>query len=583
MSKNRIAPLLIAVVMLFGLVPSVAAETTVYAAVSYGEDYLTAGTLTAEVGVSEIGAAANRGFIAALLYCAADGGVIDFSAKKLETSLYNEAYGIYSAKASFQLEIPADVTEGQYAKAIVLDGVTLAPIAVSGGTIECVDNAETAYDGIFERYYTLDGADGSIAVDGSSVSVAAEGTPLRLKDMAEGYVAFENSENPKNRLCNKSGAAGCRIYGFGGESMLWKLVSAGEEYYVQSYDGGYLAVEGGEAVIGQEPYPFKLNFVRESGFTLMTSLEGFRLLPEDTRQRVIEICTSVGAEIFPNGTNQNSILDSAEMKFKELYADREGLTPEEQRDKILEIMQTPPSYNTGVTDEISSVTIENLPGGGAEISKSGVQQETLYIWDTGTKEYNRIDVTYTDTGFGESQSVKFYYDESGATNVQAAIEALAVFPYEYRKFIEQVNVYVPENTFTYNCNGTLLTVRVQDGTKAEAMARSFAHELGHSADFLANGADMSYYSAHWCQSEEWKQAVEKDLIIVSEYGNQFYTDPADEKYGKRNLCENFAEFARLYFQSYGNRDRQIGIRQLFPNQFASFERMLDKIGMEQLF
>jgi hypothetical protein len=42
--------------------------------------------------------------------------------------------------------------------------------------------------------------------------------------------------------------------------------------------------------------------------------------------------------------------------------------------------------------------------------------------------------------------------------------------------------------------------------------------------------------------------------------------------------EGFAEFARLYWLSYGNRDLEIGVKQLYPNRFSSFNRMLTKIG-----
>ncbi len=570
MSKNKIASFLIAVVLLLGIVPSVGAETVVYAAASYGKDYLTPGTLSAEVGISETGASAERGFIAALLYCAADGEVIDFSAERLETSVVNAAYGIYSAQVSLQLEIPSDVTEGQYVRAMVVDALSLEPISVTNGVLQYLEVGEPLYTGIYERYYTLDSESGSIAMDGSAVTVAEAGTMFRLKDMGDGYVAFEDQTASQRRmLYNNDGTVGRRIYGYGTNSMLWKLIPAEEgKYFIESCNGGYMAIENGAVTISESPCAFELSFAKESDFTLMTLLDGFKLLTEQQRQRIIEIYTSVGATVFPNGSNGSSILDTAEASFAEIFNNRDTLTAEKQRDMILEIAQTPPTYGAGSeTNEINGVKIDSLPNGNAEIKQSEVSKENLYIWDTGDDDYNRIDVTYTS---GEKpQTVKFYYNESGAVNVQTAIEALARFPYEYRQFIEQVDVYVPPEVFTYNCDGTVLTVRVPDNTSVETMVRNFAHELGHSIDFCLNG-NVKDALTHLCQSAEWQQALIDDVAAVS-------------KYGSENDYEGFAEFARLYFQSYGTRDRQIGVRQLFPNRYKLFNEYLQRLGMDPLY
>ncbi len=480
--------------------------------------------------------------------------------------------GYNAGRVKLMMNVSDGLEDGAYVRVIVMDALTLEPVTVNDSMLVYrapETDVKTAYDGIYERYYTLDGEGGSIAVvqDGSvkRLSAADEGTPFRLKDMGDGWVGFADG---KYRLYDNDGTPGRRIYGFGSETMLWKLILHGDKYYIQNHDGSYLAIEGEAVVLRSVPCDFTLTKTGETPFTLVTATEGYKLLTDAQRQRLTEICTSPGAVVLPNGSNGNSLLDTMEAAFTRIYDNRDATTPEAQKSAILAAMQTTANYNSAGTNEINAVTITGLPGGDANISQSGPVKEKLYIWDAGDKEYNRLDVTYT--GFGHSQTVKFYYDETGAGNVQAAIQALTRFPYEYRQFIQQVNVYVPASSFTYNCDGKVLTVRVADNTGVETMVRNFAHELGHSVEFLAGGAAYEKPETHWCGSDEWKKAIEDDILPVS-------------KYGSSNSDEGLAEFARLYFQGWYNRDMRIGVKTLYPNRYASFNNLLSKIGMEPLY
>ncbi len=576
MLKKSTAALALAILLL-SVLPASAAFPSRILTVTFGQDRIAEGRLTADAVVQRVGSPERA--VVSMGYYRADGTLVCFDAKAVELETVSQTVALCQGTAGLEIDVPDRPEEGDYVKVIAMSASSLEPYIVNG---ECVlkyspsSEAETEYEGIYERYYTLETDQGSLAISSGKLTVAGQGTQFRLKDMSEDFVAFvDASSGGQRRLSYDGETLGRRLYGFGGSSMLWRLVPHGDKYYIEHSDGGYLAVENGEAVISAAPCEFSLVKQRETPFTLMTSLDGYKLLSDAEKQRITEIYTSVGAEIFPSGTNSDSILDTAEAAFETLYSEKDSLTPQQQKERILEIAKTPPSYNSGETDEISAVSIGSLPGGGADVTKADPVSETIYIWDTGEKEYTRVDVTYT--GFGHSQTVKFYYDETGAQNAETAILALARFPYEYRQFLEQVNVYVPSGSFTYNCDHSVLTVRVQDGTGIETMARNIAHELGHSVDFCANGNPDSA-SYHWSQGEKWQQAVEADMLAISKYGNQY-----DEVTGERNYYEEFAEFSRLYFQSYGNRDRQIGIKQLFPNQLASFERMLDKIGMEPLY
>ncbi len=572
MNRRRISALVLALalVLSFGSFPAKAAEVSVFS-VTFSKGALSGGVIEAAVTVSHMGS--DEKVLASLGYYKADGSLAGFCAEAIELSPHPMSPSVKLATATLSLTLPDELENGDGVRVIVMSASSLKPYTANGETSVYYEEyipVETGYKGIYERYYTISGEDGSLAMSGSNLTVASVGTLFRLKDMAEGYVAFADatSTGEKRRLYSSEGAVGRRLYGAGGTSMLWRLEEADGGYCISHYDGGYLSIKDGAVALSQEPYKFTLTLAKESPFTLVTSLAGYELLSEAQKTRICEICTSVGAGIFPDGTNRDTLLDTIEAGFEEIYGSAASLSAQQQKQKILEAVYTPVKYNSGETNELNSVQINNLPGGDATVTQSAPTKEKIYIWDIGEAEYNRIDVTYkTET---TTHNVKVYYNESGESNVQNAIAAFGRFPYEYRKYISQLNIYVPESSYTYNCGADgIITVRVSANTGVETMARNIAHELGHSVDYNANGTPMNN-STHWCQGAKWQQCIEDDLASVSVYGNS-------------NFYEGFAEFARLYFQCYGNRDRQIGIKQLYPNRFASFGRMLDKIGMAHLY
>lgn len=572
---RKLIALLTAISMIFAVMPVAGAEITNVAQATYrignievSNGRLTPGDVLATVLI--IAPEANRRYLVSLGYYDGGGKLVDFSAKSVTSNVtagYNMATGIVS------MNIPSGLEDMASVRVIVIDAITLEPMEVSNSTLTyhaSEPELTPAYDGIYERYYTLDGADGSIAVVQEGrlkyLRVAETGTPFRLKDMGDGWVGFADE---KYRLYNSDGTPGRGIYGFGSTAMLWKLIPEGEQYYIKNYDDKYLAIDSGEVLLRDEPCLFTLTKTGETPFTLVTAVEGYKLLTEAQKRRLTEICTSPGAVILPSGTNATSLLETMEAAFTKIYDNREAMTPEEQKSAILAAMATTVTYNSAGTNEINGVKLDNLPGCADRITQTDpVIEHVEYIWDIGEGDYNRIDATYHsgDT----SQTVKFYYNESGKTNVQNAIEALGWFPSEYRQFIQQVNVYVPSSSYSYNCDGKVLTVRVADNTDVKSMARNFAHELGHSMDFLASGGAYEQAETHWCNSEEWQSTIKADILPVS-------------KYGSSNNDEGLAEFARLYFQSYGNRDRMEGVKTLYPNRYASFNNLLKKAGMEPLF
>lgn len=552
--------------------------------VEVSDGRLSPGSLSAAVMILNTDGAGE--YLISLGAYGADGELTEFSAKLAATE---PKYGYNIANAVFTADVPAELEDGASVRVVVMDAKTLRPTDAPNSALYYrapQTDVETGYTGIYERFYTLDGADGSLAVvqEGSRkyLRAASVGTPFRLKDMGEGYVAFVDSTDAQRRLQAADGAPERGIYGYGGDaSMLWRLEPAEDgRYYVRGYDGAYLALEGGAAVMREAPYPFSLTKTGESPFTLMTSLDGFGLFTEAEQQRIIDICTSVGAGVFPRGTAAGAgttFLDRLESSFTKIYDNAASTDAEAQKAAILEALQTP--IYPGLADFIN---LNPLKGGGAEITVAAPVDEELYIWDLGYGVHKRIDVTYkTDEA---TQVLPFYTNDPSYENVRNAIDALAKFPYSYRKYLKKVCVYAsPDENSAYYCDGPVLTVRLRGIVDAEMMARSFAHELGHSID-MAGGGNYQDKATHWCQTDEWQRAFAADMVVVSDYGNMFYTDPNDvENYGKRNYYEELAEFARLYFQCCGSRDREIGLKQLFPNQYDSFGRLLERSGMEHFF
>ncbi len=566
--KRRILSVLLIFIMLFSALPVFAAES-VAAYVNFESTDFTSGEISAHVSVSSTA----EEYIVFMCYYNNEGTMLNYSAC---TPTLDETL--------FTVDTPSSVSTGDYVKVIVVKRRNLEPVTVVGTSrVECTNlfnfEFDTVYDGISERYYTIDSENGSLSVSGKTVSLAEEGTPFRLKDMTEGYFAFESSTNSRYRL-EYTGENGVRAYFYsaGSANQRWIFEKSEEGYAIRHANGGYLAVVDSAVTVSDTKYYWDINFHSETPFSLVTNLDGFSLLTEAQQQRVIEICTSIGADAMPYAPNNSSFLDTCEKKFTTLY--NGNYTAEAQKAEILSIVSR---YVVGELAESGFYyPLQAFPGSDAEITQKAPVKTKHIMWDlveedgviySASDEHPytgaaincyRIDVTYTteDT----TQKVAVYCVDPSFENVQTAISALGKFPYAYRKNIKNMYVYYSSTTSTYNCGGEELFVRLKGTANETTMIKSFAHELGHSNDYMANG-NIDDRTSHWNQSAEWQLALENDIATISNYGNS-------------NTDEGFAEFARLYWLCYGNRDLQIGIKQLFPNRFASFQRMLTKIGCE---
>ncbi len=485
------------------------------------------------------------------------------------------------------LTIPDTVSFGDYAKVFAFNKRTLEPVTpttIISRELICskaiIKDVATTYTGMNERYYTIESAEGSITASGAELSVSDTPSPFRLKDMSEGMVAFEDYETPRYRLTyNAENGIMLKNYVVGDSSQQWIMEEYNDGYSIAISEGNFLAVENGELVISHDEYSWELNLKGETPFTIMTGFDGFKSMTASQKKRVTEICTSVGAEVFPAmDSSGRSFLDELESKFVSIYLNQDKLTAEEEKAQILEAVSQPIMGSL-----VSYSPVPTFPGGDATITQKDPEKTKHEMWDlveengviysasdahpyTGAPiNCYRIDVTYTTEN--TTQNVAVYCVDPNFANVQTAISALGKFPYAYRQHIENMYVYLSGNTSTFNCGGKELFVRLTGISDESGMIQGFAHELGHSNDYMANG-DIDNRASHWSQGAKWTEAVSDDIATISTYGNS-------------NSDEGFAEFARLYWLSYGNRDLQIGVKQLYPNRFASFQRMLTKIGCEE--
>lgn len=496
------------------------------------------------------------------------------------------------AQGTVSLDIPSTVANGDYAKVVAMYTESMQTVALGGiSKIHCQKpsaDAEFVYDGMSERYYTISSPDGSLSVSKRVVSVAEEGTRFRLKDMAEGYVAFEDYTTPKYRL-EYTAESGVRMwfYNAGGSKQRWVMEEYNDGYALLNANGGYLAIKDGAPIIQEEKYEWSIDYAGETPFSLMTSTAAFKLFTEAQQQRIIDICTSIGADALPFAANDKSFLDDCEDVFTRLYNNND-ITDEEKKNQILSAVSKPVMGNHIVSPDFATPT---FPGGDATITQSSPTKTKQVMWDlveengviySASAEHPytgeaincyRIDVTYKTAS--TTQTVKLYCVDPNFANVSNAITAFGKIPYEYRKNVKNMYVYLSTTDGTYNLGynsaylGDELFVRLTGTATVEAMVESFVHELGHSLDYHANG-NPSNASSHWSQGSAWQTHIKNDIVTVSGYGNS-------------NFYENFAEFARLYWLCYSNRDYQIGIAQLYPNTFASYKRALARIGVSPLY
>ncbi len=157
------------------------------------------------------------------------------------------------------------------------------------------------------------------------------------------------------------------------------------------------------------------------------------------------------------------------------------------------------------------------------------------------------------TADGEVQQTINLYVEDNATarkNADTFKNVIVQIPHIFRSHLRNVKVRL-DNANSYNGGGGDMYIRLNWSPDANGMRSTVVHELGHI---------MSSNNGGWAEGGGWASAIALDMYAPSTYG-------------ATNATEDFAEFCRMYFSAYGNRDMQRGLKIIMPERYASFGRL----------
>ena len=424
---------------------------------------------------------------------------------------------------------------------------------------------DPVYDGFAGRYYGIKvngkyvrGNNGKLSADLSRVSEdAAKFLP---RDMGDGSYAFMCLSSKRRITAADSGQLPSADY----DCKHWLLEKgpnysdAAPSYYLKSLKNQkYIGLVNGFLSAVDEADKVELTFEPlndDSPLYLISVSPAYARLSKQQRERIEMIYETVAGDVFDR--YGNDIINAEwtpRLRIDNIYKETKG-KDEELYNRLGKFISGDDAYL--ITDSIIaneySVTTP-LPGTAGETCKLDGGAEGEYDFWRGTMlkgtKY-RLTVCASDGSVQQTVDLYVQNDATAQANGRTFVEIFSKIPYIYRKNITNVKIR-SDTANSYNCGLSDLYIRLNWDPNAAQMLCTVCHELTHS-----NSAG----SGSWAEGDGWRSAMTDDMIYVSPYGNS-------------NATEDFAEFGRLYFISYGNRDRQRAIQLLFPNRYASYYRM----------
>ncbi|MCH5186865.1 MAG: carboxypeptidase regulatory-like domain-containing protein [Oscillospiraceae bacterium] len=441
---------------------------------------------------------------------------------------------------------------------------------------------DPTYNGFAGQYYAvtvnglrLRGNNGQISAD--NVSVTDRSNEFMPRYMGDGSYAFVcmswerriTAANRGSRLTSSDYNAS-KMNDLTQHWILEEGPSYTEEtpaYYLKSADNGlYIGLSGGYLTSVNESNKVELIFnplpdEDQSPLYKISRTEAYAMLTSAQRKRIAEIYESVAGDAIgrygPDDTGYtfrkrfdntfNKILDS-------------DMSAEEGYEEIYNWFFAAPHNENGttagkfvITDGGSGYSLATLPGTeGTKLAQGSGTDGSYKFWTWSEEQKGTaypITITNTD---GTIQELTLYVQDNDTArkNAETFKKAIIKIPSVYRQYIR--SVYVREDgANSYNCGSTDMFIRLNWTPDANSMAGTISHELSHSIDQI-NGS--------WSQGGGWDKAMKDDMFIVSPYANS-------------TKWEDFAEFGRLYFLCYDNRDRQKAMQIIFPNRYASYWRL----------
>ncbi len=445
---------------------------------------------------------------------------------------------------------------------------------VTGCTAEHIIG-DPVYDGFAGRYFAIKaggkyvrGNNGKLSADWNSVS--DDSAKFLPRDMGDGSFAFMCLSSKRRITASDSGQLSSADYDCNGDGQHWLLEkgpSYSDEapaYYLKSLKNQkYIGLVDGFLSAVDEADKVELIFEPlndDSPLYLISASPAYARLSKKQRERIEMIYETVAGDVFDRYSND---IISAEwtprLRIDNIYKEAKD-TDEELYKRLEKFLKGDDAYliTDGAIANSYSVTTP-LPGTGGETCGLDGGVAGSYDFWRGTKlQGTKYKLTVYTAAGSVQQTVDLYVQNDGTarTNEQRFVEIFNKIPYIYRKNITSVKIR-SDTANSYNCGSNDLYIRLNWSPGAAQMLCTVCHELTHS---------NSAVNGNWAEGDGWRNAMNDDMIYVSPYG-------------KSNATEDFAEFGRLYFISYGNRDRQRAIQLLFPNRYASYYRMRNNKNM----
>ncbi|MCH5186864.1 MAG: hypothetical protein J1F63_00570 [Oscillospiraceae bacterium] len=453
-----------------------------------------------------------------------------------------------------------------------IDNFSAAGGAVIPGEPEVpVDPSEVEYKGFAGLYYGITvndkyirGNSGRISADYNSVrDTSAQFLP---RDMADGTFALLcRSSNRRITTADQGSQLPSGDYAYNDLTQHWYLEESENyspehlSYYMRSADNDvYIGLSGSYLAAVAEANKVELVFnplYDESPLYLASRTSAYAMLTEAQRKRIETIYETVAGDVFDRYSNNIVGAEwTARKRLDNIFNTKilpGDLSVTAQYNSLNNFFNTtdgylvtntdlyPPSANLPETEGVTCATDDGVYGS-YDFWRGTMLNGTRYT----LRIYNK------DGSLQQSMDLYVEDHNDARTNAENFKKAVVQIPYSYRRYIRSVKIRV-DTANSFNCGTSDLYIRVQGTRDVNTIKNLISHEFSHSVD-MSNG--------NWSHGGGWANAMANDMIMVSQYANT-------SKY------EDFAEFGRLYFVCYNNRDRQKALQLLFPERYASYWRL----------
>lgn len=424
------------------------------------------------------------------------------------------------------------------------------------------------YDGFAGLYYALRtngkyirGNMGKLSCD--YTSVRDDSAMFIPRDMGDGSYAFVcRSSNNRITLSEDAQNLLSSAYNVNGDEQHWVLEESENysennlSYYMKNLvTGEYMGVgedvliktnESGKKEITLEP------LYNESPLYLVSETEAYNALSDAQKKRIEEVYESVAGDVFGRYGGHSEWTPRIRMDnmFNEILSGQ--LDNAEQRSLLADFLSTANNfiYSGQASYEQVSTSIPGTEGLYWTVDE-GVAGNYDF-WRGTMLDGVLYKLTIHEADGKAQQTLNLYVQDDGTakTNAETFKSVIVQIPYIFRTNLRTIKVR-SDNANSYNGGGGDLYIRLNWSPDKNAMRSTVVHELGHIID-SNNG--------YWATGGGWNNAIVSDMYTPSTYGGT-------------NSTEDFAEFSRLYFSCYSNRDMQRGLQIIMPERYASFGRL----------